>query len=71
MGFFTIIMFALVVLAIIGIGAGAFFGAVGQGIKNSIQFVEESPTLKNLSDETQNFVQKQAGSIMNEIDGGT
>lgn len=67
MGTFTIILVVLVVLSIIGGGASTFFGNVTDGIKNSLQFVENSPTLKNLSQETQHFVQQQANDIVKEI----
>ena len=67
MGTFTLILVVLVVLAIIGGGASTFFGNVSNGVKTSLQFVEDSPTLKNLSDEAQDFVQEQAGNIVKEM----
>jgi predicted PurR-regulated permease PerM len=67
MGTLTLILVVLVILAIIGGGAGAFFGSVSQGVKNTISFVEESPTLRNLSQETQQFAQDQVSGIVKEI----
>jgi hypothetical protein len=67
MGLFTYILIAMVVLAMIGGGASAFFGDVSNGIKTSLEFVENSPTLKNLSQETQQFAQDQVNNVVREI----
>lgn len=61
------ILIAIVVLAIIGGGASTFFGNVSNGIKTSLDFVESSPTLRNLSQETQDFVQDQGSNIIEEM----
>ena len=53
--------------AVIGGGASTFFGNVSDGIKTSLQFVEDSPTLKNLSQETQHLVQEQASNVVKEM----
>jgi len=67
MGMITTVLVVLVILAIIGGGASTFFGNVSSGIKTSLEFVENSPTLKNLSQETQNFVQDQASNVVKEM----
>lgn len=67
MGLFMFILIAIVVLAIIGGGASTFFGNVSNGIKTSLDFVESSPTLRNLSQETQDFVQDQGSNIIEEM----
>ena len=67
MGIFTTVLLVLVILAIIGGGASTFFGNVSSGIKTSLEFVESSPTLKNLSQETQDFVQDQASNVVKEM----
>jgi hypothetical protein len=67
MGVFTFIVVVLVILAIIGGGASAFFGDVSQGIKTSLTFVESSPTLKNFSSKAQNFAQEQVSNVVKEM----
>jgi flagellar basal body-associated protein FliL len=67
MGTITLVLVVLVVLAIIGGGASTFFGNVSSGVKTSVEFVEKSPTLRNLSEETQDFVQDQASNIVKEL----
>ena len=67
MGMLTTVLVVLVILAIIGGGASTFFGNVSSGIKTSLEFVENSPTLKNLSQETQDFVQDQASNVVKEM----
>lgn len=67
MGTITFILAIVVVLAIIGGGAGAFFGSVSNGVKTSIDFVEKSPTLKNLSEEVQRFTGEQVGNVVKEM----
>lgn len=67
MGLFMFVLIAMVVLAIIGGGASTFFGNVSDGIKTSLDFVESSPTLRNLSQETQDFVQEQGSNVVKEL----
>lgn len=67
MGTFTLILVVLVILAIVGGGAATFFGNVSDGIKTTLNFVENSPTLRNLSNEAQDFTQEQVGNIVKEM----
>ena len=48
-------------------GASAFFGNVSQGIKTSLEFVEGSPTLRNLSQDTQQFASERISNVVKEI----
>jgi hypothetical protein len=67
MGTLTLTLLVVVILAIIGGGASVFFNNVSQGIKTSLEFVESSSTLRNLSQETQQFAQEQIGNVVKEI----
>ena len=65
----TGVAIGLIVLAVIGGCATGFFSSVSTGIHKVSNFVENSPMLKNVTDETKEFIKDQAGNAANEISG--
>lgn len=67
MGFTTIIIVVVVVLAIIGGGIENFYSDVSSGIHKTMSYVEKSPVLKNITEETKDFATEQGGKLANEV----
>jgi hypothetical protein len=67
MGLITAVVVILVALAVIGGGATTFFDSVSKGADKISAFVESSPALKNITQETQEFATEQAGKVVQEV----
>lgn len=67
MGLITAVAVCLVILAVIGGGTTAFFSSVSSGVEKVSSFVENSPVLKNITDEGKEFVKEQGGKLANEV----
>lgn len=63
MGTLTIIVIAVIVLAIIGLGVGVFFS----GVKNGAEKVEQNPIIKNSTDTAAQYVSNATNAVKSYI----
>jgi len=60
MGLMTLIIIAVVVLAIIGLGVGVFFS----GVQSGVEKIEEHPAVKNTTTATSQFLANVTSKIV-------
>lgn len=63
MGLFTLIMLAVVILAIIGLGWQTFFSGVSRGGEK----IASIPIVRNVTDEVEEFVANATDDVADEI----